>query len=200
MINPIALFVATFGKQNGDPLMSQSLSRRKLIGAGAAVALTPTALSATTANATTTKAKAAPPATLTGPMYVLIDPLRVFDSRSAPRGLGGGRLSTGNSVGVPFGLPVAVVSDGAHSPSAVYINITITDTQGVGYLVVRASDPTGEKPLPPTSNLNWWANGQTLCNMSLIPIGDETYIQIYAGGAGSTHVIIDLQAYIPNPA
>jgi hypothetical protein len=97
-------------------------------------------------------------------------------------------------------LPVAAVSDGTHSPSAVYINITVTDTLGGGYIVVRPSDPTGEKPLPPTSNVNWSTNGQTLANLAFVAIGDETYIEVHAGGAGSTHVIVDLQGYIPIPA
>lgn len=172
--------------------MSPNLTRRNLIGAGGAIALAQVALDGAVA-------KAAPAAIETGPVYVLVDPIRVFDSRTTPASSGGGRLTTGNSVGVPFGLPVAIVSDGADSPSAVYINITVTDTQGAGYIVVRPSDPTGEKPLPPTSNVNWSTNGQTLANLALVAIGDETYIQVYAGGNGSTHFIVDLQGYIPIP-
>ena len=172
--------------------MSHSLSRRKLIGVGGAVALAPIVVDGTIA-------QAAPATIRTGPVYVLVDPIRVFDSRTAPAGSGGGRLSTGNSVGVPFGFPVAVVSGGAHSPSAVYINVTVTDTLGGGHLVVRPSDPTGEKPLPPTSNVNWSTNGQTLANLAFVAIGDETYIEVHAGGVGSTHFIVDLQGYIPIP-
>ena len=173
--------------------MSQPLSRRKLIGAGGAVALAPMVFDGSIAHA-------APPTLLTGQVYVLVDPVRVFDSRTAPPASGGGRLSGGNSVGVPFGLSVAAVSGGLHSPSAVYINITITQTLGGGYIVVRPSDPTGEKPLPPTSNVNWSTNGQTLANLAFVAIGDETYIEVHAGGPGSTHVIVDLQGYIPIPA
>ena len=84
--------------------------------------------------------------------------------------------------------------------SAVYINITVTETLGGGYIVVRPSDPTGDKPLPPTSNVNWSTNGQTLANLAFVAIGDETYIEVHAGGAGSTHFIVDLQGYIPIPA
>lgn len=173
--------------------MSHSLSRRKLIGAGGAVALAPIVLDGSIAYA-------APATLVTGPVYVLVDPVRVFDSRTEPPGSGGGRLSGGSSVGVPFGFPVAAVSGGTHSPSAVYINITVTDTLGGGYIVVRPSDPTGEKPLPPTSNVNWSTNGQTLANLAFVAIGDETYIEVHAGGPGSTHFIVDLQGYIPIPA
>ena len=54
-------------------------------------------------------------------------------------------------------------------------------------------------PLPPTSNLNWFGSGQTLANLAFVATGDETYIEIHAGGAGSTHVVVDLQGYIPIP-
>ncbi len=172
--------------------MSRSISRRKLIGAGGAIALAPIVLDGSAADA-------APSTVRTGPVYVLVEPVRVFDSRTAPLSSGGGRLSTGSSVGVPFGAQVDAVSDGAHSPSAVYINITVTETLGAGYLVVRPSDPTGEKPLPSTSNVNWSTNGQTLANLAFVAIGDETYIEVHAGGAGSTHFIIDLQGYLPVP-
>ena len=168
------------------------VSRRKLIGAGGAIALAPIVFDATVT-------RAAPATIQTGPVYVLVDPVRVFDSRTAPAGSGGGRLSTGNSIGVPLGLPVDVVSGGSHSPAAVWINITITETLGAGYVVVRPSDPTGLKPLPPTSNVNWSANGQTLANLAFVAIGDETYVEVHAGGSGSTHVIVDLQGYIPVP-
>ena len=63
--------------------------------------------------------------------------------------------------------------------------------------MVRPSDATGEKPLPPTSNVNWSTNGQTLANLAFVAIGDETYIEVHAGGPGSTHFIVDLQGYIP---
>lgn len=173
--------------------MSHSLTRRKLIGAGGVAALAPIVLDGSIAYA-------APANLQTGPVYVLVDPVRVFDSRTEPPASGGGRLAGGNSVGVAFGFPVAAVSGGTHSPSAVYINITVTDTVGSGYIVVRPSDATGEKPLPPTSNVNWSTNGQTLANLAFVAIGDETYIEVHAGGAGSTHFIVDLQGYIPTPA
>lgn len=172
--------------------MSMPLSRRRLIGAGGAIALAPTLLDGEIV-------QAAPATIRTGPVYVLIEPVRVFDSRTAPVGEGGGRLSTGNSIGIPFGAAVDAVSGSLHSPAAVWINLTITQTQGTGYLVVRPSDATGEVPLPSTSNINWFGSGQTLANLAFVAIGDETYIEVHAGGAGSTHVVVDLQGYIPIP-
>lgn len=173
-----------------EVVMAHPVSRRTLIAAGGAMALAP-------AFADAAVAQAAPATVLTGPVYVLTQPVRVFDSRTAPPAMGGGRLSTGNSIGIPLGAAVDAVSGGLHSPAAVWINVTVTRTLGAGYLVVRPSDATGEVPLPPTSNVNWFANGQTLANQAFVAVGFETYIQVYAGGAGSTHVIVDLQGYIP---
>jgi hypothetical protein len=171
---------------------SRSISRRSVIGAGGALALAPVIVQATHAHA------AATATVRTGPLHVLVQPVRVFDSRTAPPSSGGGRLSSGNSIGIPFGAAVDTVAPG-DSPAAVWANITVTDTIGAGFLVVRPSDPTGLEPLPGTSNVNWSTNNQTLANLVLVAIGDETYIEVHAGGAGSTHVIVDLQGYIPIP-
>jgi hypothetical protein len=171
--------------------MSTSMSRRSVLGGGGALALAPMVFDGV-------RAGAASSAVRTGPVHVLIEPVRVFDSRTTPTSSGGGRLSSGRSIGVPFGAAVDAVSPG-DSPAAVWANITVTGTLGAGYLVVRPSDPTGLAPLPNTSNVNWSMDGQTLANLLLVAIGDETYIEIHCGGTGSTHVIVDLQAYIPIP-
>ena len=168
--------------------MSMSFSRRKMLSAGGAAALAPAA----------TIHSLAPqivfPSVVTGPVFVLIEPLRVFDSRTAHPALGGGKLVAGNSIGIPVG---GVVDDG--NPAAVYVNVTITDTEGAGYLVIRASDLTGERPFPQTSNINWSARGQTLANLVFTAVGGENTLQIYAGGVGRTHFILDVLGYIPVP-
>lgn len=174
--------------------MTVPFSRRTLIGAGAAAAVGPIAFDELAPAAQTL------PATIrTGPVHVLIDPVRIFDSRTTPPSAGGGRLAGGSSTGVSFGSAVNDVSGGLQSPAAVWINLTVTETQGAGYLVVRPSDATGEKAVPPTSNVNWSTNGQTLANLALVAVGFETYVEIRAGGTGSTHLVVDLQGYIPIP-
>ncbi len=80
---------------------------------------------------------------------------------------------------------------------AAYLNITITQTEGAGYLVVRGSDLSGERPLPPTSNINWSATGQTLANLVLTVVGGENGVEVHAEGSGPTHVVVDLQGYVP---
>ncbi|TML14928.1 MAG: hypothetical protein E6G39_07670 [Actinobacteria bacterium] len=163
--------------------MSKLFSRRKLIGAGGVAALTPIVAMAN-------RAQAAPlPATV----VALADPVRVFDSRTAPPSLGGGKLVTGTSLGVSVGgiTPSDVVA------AAVFVNVTVTDTEGRGYLVVRASDLKGDRPLPPTSNVNWSADGQTVANLVITAVGGENTLEVHAGGSGRTHFIVDVQAYVP---
>jgi hypothetical protein len=162
--------------------MARLFSRRKMIGAGGAVALAPMVSFGGPAHAAPLPA-----------IIVLQQPVRVFDSRTASAPLGGGKLGAGESVAVSVG--------GVPEPdliaSAVYVNVTITDTEGRGHLVLRGSDLTGEAPLPSTSNVNWTADGQTVANLALVPVGGENSLEVHAGGTGRTHFIIDVQAYIP---
>jgi hypothetical protein len=75
--------------------------------------------------------------------------------------------------------------------------VTVTETEGAGFLRVFASDLSGEQPVPETSNVNWSANGLTLANLALTGVGGESGVEIFCGGAGRTHVIVDLQGYVP---
>ena len=45
--------------------------------------------------------------------------------------------------------------------------VTVTQTEGAGFLVVTGSDATGLRPDPTTSNVNWWSDAQTLANLVL---------------------------------
>ena len=168
--------------------MTGLFSRRRMIGAGGAVALSPL-------TASRNSAAAAPSGGRTGQLITLVTPVRVFDSRVTPTSLGGGKIAAGSSVGVPLS---AATLDGSNV-SVAFVNCTVTDTENAGYLLIHASDLTGELPLPETSNINWSASGQTLANLVLTAVGGENYISIYCGGTGRTHFIIDLQGYIPFP-
>ena len=64
--------------------------------------------------------------------------------------------------------------------------------------MVRASDLSGLHPLPPTSNINWSTNGQTLANLVITPVGGENTLEVHAGGSGRTHFIVDVQGYVPS--
>jgi hypothetical protein len=161
--------------------MSRLLSRRKMmIGVGGAVAVAPLAMVSSAA------------ADSTGPLVVLTTPVRLYDSRTDAVPLGGAKLSSGNSVIVTaagFGASGFLV--------AAYINVTVTQTEASGFLRVNGSDLSGERPVPNTSNVNWFANNQTVANLALTTVGGENGIEVFCGGGGRTHVVVDIMGYIP---
>jgi hypothetical protein len=169
--------------------MSRLFSRRLVLGAGGAAVVAPF-----TAKLAGAPAHVAAAPSVTGPLVVLRSPERLFDSRTTPPSLGGGKLATGNSVAV------TVVTDLPANQiiTAAFLNCTITDTEGSGFLVIRPSDLSGEVPLPPTSNINWSTSGQILANLALTAIGGENAVEVHAAGLGGrTHFVVDLQGYIP---
>jgi hypothetical protein len=162
--------------------VSPRLSRRRVIVAGGAAAVA----------APLVARPAAAAAPLAGTLVVLAQPVRVFDSREASSVLGGAKFTVGDAV--------AVTVSQAYDPalaSAVFANVTVTDTEGAGYLTVWAGDASGLVDPPETSNVNWAADGLTLANLSLSQIGQENSIEVRCGGAGSAHVIVDIQGYVP---
>jgi hypothetical protein len=171
--------------------MGRLWSRRQLIGSGGAVGLL--GMAGATAVATAGPVAAAtPPGSVPGqPLIILSTPMRLLDTRVSTPGGPAGQLRPGESVGV------TVPSLDGGLLVAAYLNVTVTQTVGAGYLVVRASDLSGEKPLPPTSNVNWSANGQTLANLVLTAVGGENGVEIHAEGSGPTDVVVDLQGYVP---
>jgi hypothetical protein len=180
------LFVSGHGVHddpNKEAAMSSSYTRRGLIGAAGMAVILPAAVARTTE-----PALAAP---VSGPLVTLRTPVRVFDSRENVAPTFGAKISANQSVGVTIGAAI----DGGPALSA-FINVTVTQTEGGGYLVVRGSDLTGELPLPLTSNINWWASGLTLANLVLTTVGGENYIEVHCG-AGSTHCIVDLYGWVP---
>ena len=162
--------------------MSRLLTRRKMmLGVGGAVAVSPLAFAGSAA--------AADP---TGPLHVLQTPQRLYDSRTDAVPLGGAKLASGGSV---------IVTAGGFGASgilvAAFVNVTITQTEGSGFLRVFGSDLSGERPMPQTSNINWATNNQTIANLAFTSVGGENGIEIVAGGGGRTHVIVDIMGYVP---
>lgn len=162
--------------------MAGFLSRRRMIvGGGLAAAAIPLA--------TSSRALAAPSPGIVS----LTTPVRVFDSRDPAGVLGGNKLSSGQSVSIT----VSGAYLGDDLAVAVFANITVTATEGRGYLVIRPEDLSGLQPWPATSNVNWSENGQTLANLSFSAVGGEHAIEVRCDGGGSTHVICDIQGYVP---
>ncbi len=161
--------------------MASFWTRRRVLGAGAAAA----------ASLPLTGARAQA-ATLGGPVFALGTPIRVFDSRVPIAPSNGDKLGSGDAVAVAVSAAF-----GTDQASAVFANITVTATEGAGFLTVAPEDLSGEQPVPETSNINWSVSNVTLANLVLVQVGGENSIAIYCRGAGRTHVIVDIQGYIP---
>ncbi len=109
-----------------------------------------------------------------------ISPTRVLDTRE------GYYPVPGNDGGwVDFDSP-----DLASFPQGVLVNLTVAEPQTAGWL---SAYPYGvERPV--VSNLNYTA-GAVVPNLALVALTDG-YAMIYNGSIGSTHVIIDVLAYV----
>jgi hypothetical protein len=165
--------------------MGHRLSRRRLIAA--TMIGSPVALGVRDATAS-----AAPPP---GVLKTLSQPVRVFDSREPSSVLAGERFRPGNIVAVT----VSGAYEGDDLATAVFVNVTITQTEGAGFLAICADDLSGLAPPPTTSNINWSTNGITLANLALSAVGGEHAIAVHCGGTSTarTHVIVDVQGYVP---
>jgi hypothetical protein len=116
---------------------------------------------------------------------VLMDPVRVLDTRTPG---GGGRVVGGETRGFTVDT---IVPRTALGP---LLNVTLDQTAGSGYLVVF---PGGDgHPVPPTSNLNWYAADQSVANLVVAAMAGEADLALHAGGPGSSHVIIDVLGYL----
>ncbi len=162
--------------------MPKLFTRRRVLTAGGGVALSPLVLDVQHA------AAAAP----SGPLITLLTPVRLYDSRSDAVPLGGAKLATGGSVIVTVSVP-----DEDRFLLAVFVNVTITQTEGAGFLIVTGADSSGERPFPEASNINWAQSGQTIANVALTSVGSEFGVEIFARGDGKTHLIVDVQGYVP---
>lgn len=178
--------------------MSRFITRRHVLGAGGALVVSPLLGQLHVANASPRRTRRRrritfPTQTIPGELSAFLPPTRVFDSRQNVAPLNGQKLHTGDSVAVT--VP-ADFGDGTIAV-AMLVNVTVTQTEGTGYLVLRGSDLTGELPLPGTSNINWYGPGQTVANLVFTDVGGENAIEVHAGGNGAAHVIVDVQGFVP---
>lgn len=121
-----------------------------------------------------------------GGAFVSTAPSRILDTRTG----------TGASAGMvaPQGEVMLQVTGRAGVPavnvSAVVMNVTVTNPQRDGYVMVY---PTKES-LPNASNLNFLA-GQTVPNLVTVKIGDQGQVSLLNASAGSAHLIADVAGY-----
>jgi hypothetical protein len=103
--------------------------------------------------------------------FVPLEPLRLFDTRTAPEPQGAlvARSTLDVQVTGRVGIPASGVS-------AVVLNVTATRSLGPGFVTVF---PTGA-PRPQTSSLNVTGAGQTVPNLVTVPVGDDGKVSFYA--------------------
>jgi hypothetical protein len=166
--------------------MSHEVSRREALAGVGAVSAAAVLLGGAGA------AQAAP---LSGPVVPRLPlPVRLYDSRTDTILPNSRKFQDGDAVSVNVG---ALYAD---SPSgfalAVFCNLTVTQTEGQGFLRVVPANYSDDPPVPVHSNINWWQSGITMANSFVSPVGSEHSIEISCHG-GKTHVVLDGFAYIP---
>lgn len=115
--------------------------------------------------------------------FVPVSPARIVDSR----------IGLGLPTVVAANTPTAVQATGlggvpANGVAAVVVNVTVTGTQGVGYVKVTPAGGTSD-----VSSLNVESVGQTLPNLVTVPVSPTGMIDVFS--QSSTDVIIDVFGY-----
>lgn len=135
-----------------------------------------------------------------GTVFHAIDPVRAFDSRIASLpGSGLLRRNTSRLISVKDGrnldgvvIAPDVVPAGA---TAVAYNIAIAGQTGPNFVAVTPGGATSFA----TAAINFSATGD-LSNSAIVGIDAQRRIKVWGGGgAGSTHVIIDITGYFAPP-
>ena len=124
-----------------------------------------------------------------GSGFTGVTPARILDTRDGTGGfarpVGPGQtisLTVAGRGGVP------PLSD-SHPPTAVVLNVTVTDTTGPSFLTAY---PDGA-PRPWSSDLNW-APGTTIPNLVVVKLGPGGAIDFY-NDVGTADVVVDVVGY-----
>ncbi len=148
-----------------------TISRRRLIAAAPASGLAGAALAM----------GPAPALAATAGTIELVAPFRIQDSRTMEPDKYD--TTAQDSIAVP----------GLAGKNGVILNVTVTETEGSGFFRVAEDF----QAVPTTSNINWYAAGQTLANMAMVKITPpKAGINIQGGGSGRAHLIIDVLGFI----
>jgi len=161
--------------------MPAALSRRSLF----------TALTGAVGSAVLAETFVARPASATpgaaASVQLVNPPFRISDTRVDSPGV---KLVGGHTLEV---FVPGLIGEGV---VGVMLNVTVTNTEGAGFLHVDASNATAANG---TSNINWWTTGLTLANLVAVPAEGTRGIVVTAGGTGKTDVAIDLVGFLTNP-
>jgi len=74
---------------------------------------------------------------------------------------------------------------------AAVMNLTVTETEGAGYVSAFAADESWSG----NSSINWFGNEQNLANGVISAVDTNGRVKI-RGGVARTHVVIDVQGYL----
>jgi hypothetical protein len=119
--------------------------------------------------------------------FIGVTPCRIVDTRNATGTFGGPALVAG----VPrnFPLPTGPCPGLPALPRAYSLNITVTNTQGSGFILIYPQG--GAQPVVSTLNYN---AGDTVANAAIVPAGTGGGVTVVAGVSG-TNLIIDINGY-----
>ena len=150
--------------------------RKVLITIGAVLSVLLSGAVVTTQIAATASAAACTPGAV-----VATPPVRLLDTRSSGAG---GPLAAAESRVIPIG-----------AYSAVFLNLTATDSTAAGYLTAY---PSGYGSQPPLASMLNFTQGQTIANGVLVRVGELSPwgVRIYNGSSGTVHLIVDQTGYV----
>ena len=118
-------------------------------------------------------------ATTTPAGLVIQSPSRILDTRNTAK-LGVNGQTT--------------VSTGISGVIAAAVNITLTDTDGAGF--VTAWD--GLSTRPTASIINSYGPGQTVANYTIVPVTSTGQFMLFT--SSPANLVVDLMGYVPSPA
>lgn len=116
-----------------------------------------------------------------GSGFTGLTPTRLLDTRQATGPIAAGGVAEVDLGAAGLGLPADV--------TAVALNVTVTETQGPGFITVWPC----AQGRPNASNLNYLA-GQTIANNVLTSPGASSKICLFASAA--THAIVDIAGWV----
>lgn len=117
-----------------------------------------------------------------GGLFVPIDPVRAYDSRTSGGALVGGQSRV---------VPLAQVAELPETAVAVAYNLTVVGMKGSGYLTVAPGDV---RTAPRASTINYSAIGQQWANGFVSGVSAAGEIKVFAGGA-ATEFVVDVTGY-----
>jgi hypothetical protein len=132
-----------------------------------------------------------------GEVVLLSSPIRIYDTRpssAAPLGAGTGPLAPGSTTSVHVtGTAVGGISVPAGA-RAVIGNVSVTSPSGPGNLRLF---PTGVAT--PTVATITYAAGDTISNGVTVGLNAAGQMNVFVGGASTTHVIFDVTGFVMSP-